>query len=63
MTIHLNTPPVCSGIRAKRTNLAELRVLVAALVAATLGLHSGLSQAAESAGRRAESDWTSLTPL
>lgn len=48
MTIHLNTPPVRSGICAKHTNLAELRVLVAALVAATLGLHSGLSQAAES---------------
>jgi polyisoprenoid-binding protein YceI len=50
MTIHLNTPPVRGGIRAKRTNLAELRVVVAALVAATLGPHSGLSQAAESAG-------------
>jgi len=41
--------PVHSGICAKRANLAELRVLVAALVAATMGLHSGLSQAAESA--------------
>ena len=50
MTIHLNTPPVHSGICAKRKNPAELRVLVAALVAATLCLHSGLSQAAESAG-------------
>jgi hypothetical protein len=37
MTIHFNTPPVHGGICAKRTNLAELRVLVAALVAATLG--------------------------
>jgi polyisoprenoid-binding protein YceI len=50
MTIHFNTPPVQSGICAKRTNLAELRVLVAALVAATMGVHSGLSQAAESPG-------------
>ena len=50
MTIHFNTPPVHRGICAKRTNQAELRVLVAALVAATLGLHSGLSHAAESAG-------------
>jgi polyisoprenoid-binding protein YceI len=50
MTIHFNTPLVHSGIRAKRRNLAELRVLVAALVAATMGVHNGLSQAAESAG-------------
>ena len=50
MTIHLNTPAVRSDICAKRTNLAELRVLVAALLAATVGLHSGWSQAAESAG-------------
>ena len=32
MTIHFNTPPVHGGICAKRTNLAELRVLAAALV-------------------------------
>ena len=50
MKIHSNTLPVHSGICAKRTDLAELRVFVAALVAATLCLHSGLSQAAESAG-------------
>jgi polyisoprenoid-binding protein YceI len=50
MTILFNTQPVHSGICAKRTNLAELRVLVAALVAATLGLHSELTQAAEPAG-------------
>jgi len=50
MTIHFNTPPAHNGICAKHTNSAELRVLVAALVAATLGLHSGLSQATESAG-------------
>jgi polyisoprenoid-binding protein YceI len=50
MSIHFNTPPVHSGICAKRTNLAELRVLVAVLVAATMGVHSGLSQATESAG-------------
>ncbi len=49
MTIHFKTAPAHSGICATRTNLAELRVLVAALVAATLGLHGGLSQAAESA--------------
>src|SRR5436309_2335668 len=48
MTVYFNTPPVHSGICAKRTNLAGVRVLVAALVAATMGLHSGLSQAAES---------------
>ena len=29
MTIHLKTTPLRSGIRAKRTNLAELRVLAA----------------------------------
>jgi polyisoprenoid-binding protein YceI len=49
MTIHFNAP-VHNGIRAKRTNPAELRVLAAALVAATLGLHCGLSQATDSAG-------------
>jgi hypothetical protein len=49
MTIHFNTP-LYNGICAKRTNPAELRILAAALVAATLGLHSGLSQATESAG-------------
>ncbi len=36
MTIHFNTAPVHSGICVKRTNLAELRALVAALAAATL---------------------------
>lgn len=50
MTIQFNTVPVHSGTGAKRTNLAELRVLVTALVAASLSLHTGLSQAAESAG-------------
>jgi len=50
MTIHFNTVPVHNGICAKRTKLAGLRTLVAALGAATLGLHSGLSQAGESAG-------------
>jgi len=49
MTIHLNTQPARSGICAKRTNLADSRVLVAALVAATLSLHCGLSQVAEAA--------------
>jgi polyisoprenoid-binding protein YceI len=49
MTIHLNTPLARSGICAKRTKLAQLRVLVAALVAATMGLHSGFSRAAEPA--------------
>jgi polyisoprenoid-binding protein YceI len=50
MTIHFNTPAVRSGRCAKRMNLAGLRVLVAALAAATLGLHSGSSRAAEPAG-------------
>jgi polyisoprenoid-binding protein YceI len=48
--IHFNTPPVHNRLCAKRTNPAPLRVLAAALVAATLGLPSGLSQAAEPAG-------------
>jgi polyisoprenoid-binding protein YceI len=50
MRIHFNTPHVRSGICAKIADLAELRMLVAALVAATMGLHSGWSQAVESAG-------------
>ena len=50
MTIHFNTPPMHDGICAKRTNLVGLLVIAAALVAATVGLHSGLSRAAESAG-------------
>ena len=50
MTIRSNTPPVHSSICQKHTNLAELRILAATLVAATLGLHSGLSYAAESDG-------------
>jgi len=50
MTIHLNTPTVPSDVCVKRANLAELRVLLTALLAATVGLHSGLSQAAESPG-------------
>jgi polyisoprenoid-binding protein YceI len=50
MTIRLDTLPVRGDICAKRKNVAEVRVLVAALLAATVGLHSGLSQAAESAG-------------
>jgi hypothetical protein len=33
MTTHFNTPPVHSGICAKRTDLAQLGVLVAGLVA------------------------------
>jgi polyisoprenoid-binding protein YceI len=49
MTIHFNTP-VSNVNCTKRTNPAKLRVLAAALVAATLGLHGGLSQATESAG-------------
>ena len=50
MTIYSNTPPVHGRIGARRTNLATFLVLAAALVAATLGPHSGLSRAAESAG-------------
>ncbi len=49
MTIHFNTPAVHGCICAKRPNLAGLSVLAAALVAATLGAHSGLSRAAETA--------------
>ena len=49
MTIQFNTPSACNGICAKRRNPADLRVLAAALVAATLCLHGGLSQAADSA--------------
>jgi len=48
MSIHVNTAPVHNGIGAKRTNPAGLRVLVTALVVATLSLHSGSSRAAES---------------
>ena len=47
MTVHFNTPLVRSGICAQRPKLAGLHVLVAALIAATMGLHGGLSQAAE----------------
>jgi polyisoprenoid-binding protein YceI len=54
MTIHFNTPPVHGGICASRTNLAGVLVLAAALVAVPIGLHSGLSQAAESAGAPAK---------
>src|ERR1700733_5325501 len=50
MTIHFNTPPVDDGICAKRTHLVALFPIAAALVAATVGLHSGLSRAAESGG-------------
>jgi polyisoprenoid-binding protein YceI len=48
MTIH-NIKPAYSGVCAKHTILAEFSIIAAALVAATLWLHSGLSQAAESA--------------
>ena len=47
MTVHFNMPLVRSGICAQRPKLAGLHVLVAALIAATMGLHGGLSQAAE----------------
>ena len=50
MTIHYFNTPVSNVDCTKRTNPAKLRVLAAALVAATLGLHGGLSQATESAG-------------
>jgi polyisoprenoid-binding protein YceI len=58
LTIHFNTPPVHGGICVNRTNLAGLLVLAAALVAAPIGLHSGLSQAAESAGPPAKAAMT-----
>lgn len=48
MTIQLNPPPVLGRICVKRTN-PRLPILAAALLVATLGLHTGLSQAAESA--------------
>jgi len=47
MTVHFNMPLVRSGICAQRPKLAGLHVLVAALIAATMGLHGGLLQAAE----------------
>ena len=50
MTIHLNALLGRKGIRAKRGNPAGCRMFVAALVAATLGLHGGLSHATEPAG-------------
>jgi polyisoprenoid-binding protein YceI len=50
MTIHFNTVPVHSRTDAKRMNFPRLRVLTAALLTATLGLHSGLPHAAEPAG-------------
>ncbi len=50
MTIHLKALLVRAGTRAKQGNPAGCRLFVAALVAATLGLHGGLSQATESAG-------------
>ena len=50
MTVLFNTPLVHSGISANRPKLAQLRVLVAALIAATMSLHGGLSQAAEKSG-------------
>jgi polyisoprenoid-binding protein YceI len=49
MTIYFDTALVHCASCAKRKNLSGLRVLGAALVAATLGLHIGLSHAAESA--------------
>jgi polyisoprenoid-binding protein YceI len=50
MTIDFNLPAVDSGICARRINLIRVRVLVAALVVAMLGLHGGLLHATESAG-------------
>jgi polyisoprenoid-binding protein YceI len=55
MTIHFDTPHVNNGIRAKHTYSAQRWVVAAALVAATLCLHSGLSQAAETAAAPAMS--------
>jgi len=46
MTVHFNMPLVDSGICVKYTKLTGLRALVAAVIAATMGLHGGLSQAA-----------------
>jgi polyisoprenoid-binding protein YceI len=50
MTLHSNSPAVhCSQCRT-RTNGVELGILAAGIVVAALGLHSGLSFAAESTG-------------
>jgi polyisoprenoid-binding protein YceI len=48
MTIHFGTLSEHRGIRGKSRNRAEWRVLIAALMAATIGLHCGSSPAAES---------------
>ena len=50
MTIHFDTQRVRNGIRAKHTYLPQLRLSAAALVTATLCLHSGFSEATETAG-------------
>jgi polyisoprenoid-binding protein YceI len=50
MTTHSSTPPVQFGIRGRRARLAGSPVFAVALIVATLGQQSGLSQAAEAAG-------------
>src|SRR5207253_4264155 len=50
MTVHSNSPAVRWGQCGKRTSLVEPGILAAGIVVAALGLHSGFSFAAESAG-------------
>src|SRR5580704_14262427 len=50
MTTHSNTPPVLCGIGLSRAGLIGSRILASAVLVATLGLQSGLSLAAGSAG-------------
>ncbi len=50
MTIHFDTRRVHNGVRAKQVYSPQLRAIGAALAAAALCLHSGLSQATETAG-------------
>jgi len=50
MTVHSNSSAVHCGQCGKRTSLVESGILAAGIVVAALGLHSGFSFAAESAG-------------
>jgi len=50
MTTHTNTRPALCGIGLSRTGLIGSRIFASAVLVATLGLLSGLSLAAESAG-------------
>src|SRR2546430_11435974 len=50
MTVHSNSPAIHCGQCGKLTSLVEPGILAAGIVVAALGLHSGFSFAAESAG-------------